>query len=381
MPDDPFRTAGDLWNRLVGHQPAVAAALALKLRELPDDWTMRELGLVRPEAALALPSSDPEHRVEIEPSDAGDWENCPACGEAADDFCRYHRGYTAGYEALHQPLLDAITIDTDVTVRVALQRVADEEDASADGVPVGTVSAASPAAQPAPSSPHPSTSQTRWTQHPRPSTEGLVAKIRLPWMSRADRRLWRSADSLQDLGDRVALWLTGAVASQAGYQPRYGPDPETAHLIPVLARLNRSGLITDCSQPGIETTEPDGTHWSQRAAVTGLGADTGLLRRLALSARDAGLWGIVHTAATPGAGRDGVIVTTVDGEPYTQFGAHMDRQVLETIWPPNQIGPGAHEGVLSSWQLTIVDPQYGRDDVLWPFLSEICDDVEADRIA
>lgn len=78
-------------------------------------------------------------------------------------------------------------------------------------------------------------------------------KIRLPWMSTADRRLWRSADSLQDLGDRVALWLTGAIASQAGYQPRYGPDPETAHLVPVLARLNRAGYVTDCSSPASRT--------------------------------------------------------------------------------------------------------------------------------
>lgn len=71
----------------------------------------------------------------------------------------------------------------------------------------------------------------------------------------------------------------------------------------------------------------------------------------------------------------------MDGEPYTQFGAHMDHQVLETIWPPDQIGPGAHEAVLNSWQLTVIDPQYGRDDVLWPLLADICDVVPTARTA
>ncbi|MGW7346782.1 hypothetical protein [Streptomyces sp. NPDC054854] len=106
---DPMATADDLWRRLAAHQPAVAAALALKVRNLPGDWPLRELGVSRPEATLTLPSCDPKHRVEIEPCDAADWENCPACGEAVDDFCRYHRGYMTGYDALRRPLLDALT--------------------------------------------------------------------------------------------------------------------------------------------------------------------------------------------------------------------------------------------------------------------------------
>ncbi|MFD9453467.1 hypothetical protein ACFWBC_10295 [Streptomyces sp. NPDC059985] len=130
---DPMATADDLWRRLAAHQPAVAAALALKVRDMPADWVLRELGVSRPEAALTLPFSDPEHRVEIEPYDGADWENCPACGESIDDFCRYHRGYMAGYDALHRPLLDAVTLDIDVPVRVALQRLADDDNDTYDG--------------------------------------------------------------------------------------------------------------------------------------------------------------------------------------------------------------------------------------------------------
>lgn len=134
---DPVATADDLWLRLVEHQPAVAAALALKVRELPEDWSLRVLGVGRPEAALALSPSSPEHRIEIEPYEA-DWESCPACGEVLDEFCRYHTGHAAGYEALHRPLLDAVTLDADVTVRAVLQRLADADEAAANGERVDT---------------------------------------------------------------------------------------------------------------------------------------------------------------------------------------------------------------------------------------------------
>ncbi|WP_330335823.1 hypothetical protein OHS33_39510 (plasmid) [Streptomyces sp. NBC_00536] len=124
---DPMATADDLWRRLVEHQPAVAAALALKVRELPADWAARSLGVARPEAALVLPSSGPEHRVEVEPYDT-DWESCPACAETHDVECRYHQGFVAGHGSLHKPLLDAVALDPEVAVRTVLQQLADDDE-------------------------------------------------------------------------------------------------------------------------------------------------------------------------------------------------------------------------------------------------------------
>jgi hypothetical protein len=89
--DDPVLAAENLWRRLVEHQPAVAAALGLRVRELPQDWPQRELGVFRPEAAFRLPPSEQHTRVEIAPYDT-DWENCGACSEALD-LCRYHTGF------------------------------------------------------------------------------------------------------------------------------------------------------------------------------------------------------------------------------------------------------------------------------------------------
>ncbi|MFD8415478.1 hypothetical protein ACFV2Q_27570 [Streptomyces sp. NPDC059650] len=130
--DDPVLAAENLWRRLVEHQPAVAAALGLRVRELPQDWPQRELGVFRPEAAFRLEPSEQHQRVEIEPYDT-DWENCGACSEASDP-CRYHTGFETGYKALHQPLLDAMALDPAVTVAALLQRLAD--DGTDDGEPV-----------------------------------------------------------------------------------------------------------------------------------------------------------------------------------------------------------------------------------------------------
>ncbi|GGZ19658.1 DUF6919 domain-containing protein [Streptomyces nitrosporeus] len=41
-------------------------------------------------------------------------------------------------------------------------------------------------------------------------------KLRIPWMSRADRRRWRSARTVADLGELMALWLEGEIASRPG---------------------------------------------------------------------------------------------------------------------------------------------------------------------
>ncbi|MFI0742397.1 DUF6919 domain-containing protein [Streptomyces sp. NPDC021100] len=192
-------------------------------------------------------------------------------------------------------------------------------------------------------------------------------RIRLPWMSRADRAHWRSARTLDDLGQLVALWLEGTITSQTGYQPGYGPDEETTELIPVLAAANRAGFVTDCSQPGCDETV-DGRRWQQRAAVSGLITDTALLTDLVQAAEQAGLITILH-GIRPGAHRHSVIVTTCDGEPITGFGGHLSRTDLKTIWP--DISRSAFSEVTQATQLTLIEPAYGPDDQLWKTLHQV----------
>lgn len=127
---DPLTTADALWRTLVEHQPAVAAALAVQLRDMPEDWPLRELGVARPDAALEFPAGA-DMPMEVGPYDAADWENCPACSE--DGHCRFHAGFVAGYEILNQPLREASRIDPQVTVVTVLNRLADAEEAAESG--------------------------------------------------------------------------------------------------------------------------------------------------------------------------------------------------------------------------------------------------------
>ncbi|MDG9687706.1 hypothetical protein QC334_34110 [Streptomyces sp. DH18] len=78
---DPVQVADGLWKRLIAHQPAVAAALALQLRDLPNDWPQRLLGITRPHAALELPAPS-GMPMEIQPYGTSDWESCLACAES-----------------------------------------------------------------------------------------------------------------------------------------------------------------------------------------------------------------------------------------------------------------------------------------------------------
>ncbi|MFF0198809.1 hypothetical protein ACFYT5_38490 [Streptomyces anulatus] len=128
---DPGQVADDLWRRLIAHQPAVAAALALQLRDLPDDWPQRLLGITRPHAALQLPATS-GMPMEIQPYDTSDWESCLACAEFRQ-LCRYHEGFATGYGALDGPLTDASRLDPTVTGVDMFQRLMDVEEAAESG--------------------------------------------------------------------------------------------------------------------------------------------------------------------------------------------------------------------------------------------------------
>jgi len=187
--------------------------------------------------------------------------------------------------------------------------------------------------------------------------------MKLPWMKRSERRLWRSARTVQDLADLMARWLEGDIGSQPGYQPRYGPEPETADLVETLAACNRSGYLTIGSQPGLITAQVQ-----QRAAVEGFTADVGMLRRLASLAESTGLLIAWHQIPIGVESAEGFTVTLSEGEPFTAFGRQLDIRDLDLIWR------GCHwtavDSVIASWQVALVDPEYGRTDRLLTVLDE-----------
>ncbi|WP_433894826.1 DUF6919 domain-containing protein [Streptomyces sp. CA-111067] len=203
--------------------------------------------------------------------------------------------------------------------------------------------------------------------------------MRLPWMNRSDRQLWRSARTIADLGLLMASWLEGDIASQPGYMPNCGVDEETEHLVPILAAANRTGYLTTCSQPGLEGPGFDGSTWRQRAAVDGHVSDPLLLRALADAAAETGLY-FATQDRIPDRTEAAITVTTVNGEPYTTFGQPLSYSDLRTIWPV--IRPEAFHAVATSVHVTIAAPEFGKaGEYLWDVLDQALIETCEARVA
>lgn len=193
--------------------------------------------------------------------------------------------------------------------------------------------------------------------------------MKLPWMSRSDRQRWRAPQNVAGLGEPMALWLEGKIRSWPGYAPRYGPDEETAHLVPTLAALNRAGFVTVGSQPGEATLGADGQWWEQRAAVDGYVSDRALYYRLLDVADDAGLITVTNDPQT-GFYEDPEVVTTCAAEPYTWFGHHLGYRDMRVQWP--HISPAAFDDLGTAISLAIIAPEYGvSGERLWHALDTL----------
>lgn len=202
-------------------------------------------------------------------------------------------------------------------------------------------------------------------------------------MSAADLAAWGDARSLPDLGLLTALWLEGSLESSPGCGPGCGPDDETAPLIPVLARLNRAGLVTSGSQPGFDGKGCDGAHWKQRAAVEAYAAESVALP-LIHAAQVAGMrvvacppsrvprWRYRYDRAVAVTRTDGCDPACPsrhpDGCDWTWFGTIVPRRHIRD----REVGYGvchrdAVNALCTAWQVTVIDPEWGRN-TLWDVL-------------
>jgi ribosomal protein L37E len=193
-------------------------------------------------------------------------------------------------------------------------------------------------------------------------------------VARDERRRWRSATAF-DLCELTALWLEREIAEYPGYgEPGagIGPDPETEALVPTLAAVNRAGFLTIASQPGTPAGPGfDGATWEQRAAVELL-VDLDTLLRVGEMAEGTGLLGIAHASLVRRCRRcgDGIIVSRREDEPTCEFGSHLpmgERRLMfrgcRRAWPR----------VRRLYQVALVDPVWGRNDVLWPWLDRLAE--------
>lgn len=175
--------------------------------------------------------------------------------------------------------------------------------------------------------------------------------------------VWRDARTIPDLGQAMALWLEGRIPSWPGYARGCGPDDETRHLIPLLARLNRAGIVTTNSQPGFDGPGYDRARWRQKAWVEAIVDDRNpLLDRIRQAAQAGGM--TVLDARFSGVH----VITDRDGEPQTA----IDKRAMRIQWTHEWRGIGRpalrelqHHGI----RIALIDPAWGRDDRLWPLLA------------
>jgi len=181
-------------------------------------------------------------------------------------------------------------------------------------------------------------------------------------MSTLERALWEAAATREAVGLLTAQWLRGEIQVHPHYLAP-GPDEETSELIPVLAALNEWGFITDGSQPG----SPD--YPDQRAFVGGFadGHQVIALNEATMRTR------LVVLAFPPGQPEHRsetwlAIPVTLDGDrEFTWVGGAMGPRTIRlnfTEYHPHFVDWLADE----AWQVTVLDPEWERNDLLWPIL-------------
>ncbi|HSO17553.1 MAG TPA: hypothetical protein VLS95_16535 [Arthrobacter sp.] len=178
----------------------------------------------------------------------------------------------------------------------------------------------------------------------------------------ADREVWRQAGTIPAAGELTARWLEGRSEYQPGtFTP--GFDAETRAIAAGLAELNRNGLFTRESQPGVLAEGH-----AQRAYVTGFCSAESASALLDLSTRT----GLVTVAHAPGETSQASIPVTLREDAVVTVLGSSEGPVSE-----EQLRDWTEEAnetlallLAESWYVEVFDPAWGRNSVLLPAVLE-----------
>ncbi len=176
--------------------------------------------------------------------------------------------------------------------------------------------------------------------------------------------LWRKAKSFDRICELTALFIEGKLP----FFPLYGGDEdedegtsideETNPIAPYLARFNRCGFWTTCSQPG--GMAPD---WRQRAFVSGYAPESVALRL----AETCLFSDLIVMAYAPGDGPGYQVPVTVEEfQPSTWAGASGLDQLADDY--EGYCSPEVVKEMKSLWSVVVIDPCWGRETYLWETL-------------
>jgi hypothetical protein len=201
-------------------------------------------------------------------------------------------------------------------------------------------------------------------------TDWLVGQWTGRYIDRREQALWESAASLSDVGEYTAQWLEGRIEHQPGYCASVDVDEdEVPGLAALLAACCRSGYVTTNSQAAANCRGFDGAWWEQRAAVEGFAGDA-TLDRLTAMANAARLAIQAGRVVQRTSHRHAVTVTKREGRPVTGFGVLVSRSDLADDHVGYGIcSPSAIDDLINAWQVLVYDPEWGRNDRLWPALA------------
>jgi hypothetical protein len=185
-------------------------------------------------------------------------------------------------------------------------------------------------------------------------------------MKRFERKLWRSATTLSDLGDLTARWLDRDIEQHPGYPTKAGPDPETRQIARELAAINRAGFVTYGSQPGVANGL-----YRQRAAADGFTTPT--IARLLKACSGGRIKVIIHPRTLPHRTDYSrhIPVTMYGDNVETHFGAHLSKSDIHLDY--DLISQAAFDALYDAVQVTVVGLEWG-DNFLWEWL---CDALNA----
>ncbi|MCU1531026.1 MAG: hypothetical protein JWO49_597 [Arthrobacter sp.] len=178
----------------------------------------------------------------------------------------------------------------------------------------------------------------------------------------ADREVWRQATTIPAAGQLTAWWLEGRSQYQPGtFAP--GIDDETTAIASQLAELNRNGLFTKESQPGLLAGG-----LAQRAYVTAFCSAETASVLLQLSTRTS----LVTVAHAPGEASSASIPVTLQQDAVvTVLGSS------ETPISADQLRDWSEEAnetlalvLADAWYVEIFDPEWGRTSLLLPAVLE-----------
>lgn len=167
-------------------------------------------------------------------------------------------------------------------------------------------------------------------------------------MNRSDRKAWRNARTLDDLGALVVRWLNGELTETPDHMGP--PEDETVPLAGALTVVNRGGFITVMSQLGGGDADETWNAW-----VDGFATDAVLNRlrkavdgtRLVLTA----CRGLVH-----------------DHEQNDHWYRNRCQwRMVAGYW--QERCPAIAEELAGCWLASVTDPEDGRNDLLWPNLA------------